>query len=146
MGLKKSFYLKKTVFFCFASLIEGIAGNPSQLPAVAAASNSCRSIQQSLQPTAVAVTSGNSPAFVSKCQTWKLFPSHRRSSPVTAWYNYIIIATFEKLKQPQGLKQPPLLVSGAAPVKCFQNCLKLFKLLLRQVSSQPVIQWLLFLW
>ena len=65
-----------------------------------------------------------------------------RSSPVTAWYNYIIIATFEGLKQPLGLKQPqglkpPLLVSGTAPVQCFENC---FKLLLHQVSSQPVIQ------
>ena len=51
---------------------------------------------------------------------------------MTAWYNYIIIATFEELKQPLGLKQPqglkqPLLVSGAVQVRCFQNCLKLFK-------------------
>ena len=66
-----------------------------QLPALATASNSCRSFQQSLQPSAVAVTSGNSPAFIYKCQTGKLFPIHRRLSPVTAWYNYIIIATFE---------------------------------------------------
>ena len=125
-----------------------------QLPTVAVASNSCRSFQQSLQPPAVAVTSGNSPTFVSKWQTGKLFRSHRRSSPVTPWYNYIIIATFEGLKQPLGLKQPqglkqPLLVSGAAPVHCFENCFilfqavsncfKLFKLL-HQVSSEPVIQ------
>ena len=50
---------------------------------------------------------------------------------MTAWYNYIIIATNEGLKQPLGLKQPQelkqaLLVSGAAPVHCFQHCLKLF--------------------
>ena len=71
--------------------------------------------------------------------------SHRRLFPVTSWYNYIIIATFEGLKQQQGLKQP-LLVSGAgraAPVQCFQNC---FKLLLHQVSIQPVTQWWLFVW
>ena len=76
------------------------------------------SFQQLLQCPAVAVTSGNShirfPEVVSKCQTRKLFPSHRRSSPVTAWDNYIIIATFEGLKQPLGLKQL-LLVSGEAP-------------------------------
>ena len=77
---------------------------------------------------------------------------------MTPWYNYIIIglATFEGLKQPLELKQPqglkqPLLVSGTAPVQCFQYCFKLFqivpncfKLLLRQVSSQPVAQRLLF--
>ena len=66
-----------------------------------------RSFQQSLQPPAVAVTSGNSPAFISH----KSFPSAKlgscfkvtrgqRSSPVTAWYNYIIITTFEGLKRP----------------------------------------------
>ena len=98
-----------------------------QLPTVAAALNSHCSFQQSLQPPAVAVTCGNSSTFISKCQTGKLFPSHRWSSTVTAWYNYIIIATFERLKQPQGLKQP-LLVSGAAPIQCFQNCFKLFKI------------------
>ena len=63
---------------------------------------------------------------------------------MTAWYNYIIIATVEGLKQPLGLKQPhglkQPLVGGAVPVQCFQNCFKLFKLLLRQVSSQPVTQ------
>ena len=64
---------------------------------------------------------------------------------MTAWYNYIIIVTFEGLKQTLGLKQPqglkqPLLVSGAATVQCFQNCFKLFKLLLHQISSQPVAQ------
>ena len=92
-----------------------------------------RSFQQSLQPPAVAVTSGNSLKLVSKCQTGTLFPSHWRSSPVTACYNYIIIATFEGLKQPLGLKQPqglrqPLLVSGAAPVQCFENCFKQFQI------------------
>ena len=45
---------------------------------------------------------------------------------MTAGYNYIIIGTFEGLKQQLGLKQPqglkqPLLVSGTAPVQCFQN-------------------------
>ena len=64
---------------------------------------------------------------------------------MTARYNYIIIVTFEGLKRPLGLKQPqrlkqPLLVSGAAPVQCFQNCFKL----LCPVSSQPVAQLLLF--
>ena len=58
---------------------------------------------------------------------------------MTTWYNYIIIATFEGLKQPLGLKQPeglkqPLLVSGAAPVQCFQNCFKLFQVV-KIVSS-----------
>ena len=38
------------------------------------------SFQLSLQPPAVAVPSGNSPSFVSKCQTGKLFTSHQRSS------------------------------------------------------------------
>ena len=52
------------------------------------------SFQQTPQPPAVAKTSGNSPAFVSMCQTGKSFPSHWRLSRVTAWYNYIIIATF----------------------------------------------------
>ena len=38
---------------------------------------------------------------------------------MTAWYNYIIIATFEGLKQPLGLKEPQglkqlILVSGTA--------------------------------
>ena len=51
---------------------------------------------------------------------------------MTAWYNYIIIATFEGLKQPLGLKQPQglkqlLLVSGAAPFQCFKNCFILFQ-------------------
>ena len=45
---------------------------------------------------------------------------------MSAWYNYIILATFKGLKQPQGLKQP-LLVSGAAPVQCFINCFICFK-------------------
>ena len=50
---------------------------------------------------------------------------------MTAWYNYIIIATFEGLKQPLGLKQPqglkqPILVSGAAP-QIVSSCFKLFQ-------------------
>ena len=45
---------------------------------------------------------------------------------MTPWHNYIIIATFEGLKQPQGLKQK-LLVSGAAPVQHFENCFILFQ-------------------
>ena len=56
---------------------------------------------------------------------------------MTAFYNYIIIATFaavEGLKQPQGLKQP-LLVSGAAPVQCFQNSFKFF-----QVSNRYYVR------
>ena len=67
-------------------------------------------------------------------EIWVLFQTCQRLSPVTAWYNYIITATFEGLKQPLGLKQPqglkqPLLVCGAAPVQCFQNCFKLFKII-----------------
>ena len=109
-----------------------------------------RSFQQSPQLPTVAATSS------SCCNLWKLSHicfqvpnwevvlSHWRLSPVTAWCNYILIATLEGLKQPLWLKPPellkqPLLVSGAAPVQCFQNCFK-FKLLLRQVSSQPVTQ------
>ena len=60
---------------------------------------------------------------------------------MTAWYNYIIIATFEGFKQPLWLKQPqglkqPILVSGAEP-QIVSSCLKL---LLCQVSNQPVAQ------
>ena len=59
---------------------------------------------------------------------------------MTAWYNYIIITTFEGLKQPLGLTQPeglkqPLLVSCAAPVQCFQNGFKLFQVLQIVITS-----------
>ena len=33
---------------------------------------------------------------------------------MTAWYNYILIATFEGLKQPSGLKQPQGLKQSVA--------------------------------
>ena len=131
----------------------GFAGNPSQLPAVSTSSNSCCSFQQSLPLPTVAATSSSCcnlwqlssicfPEVVSKCQTWKLFPSHQRSSLVIAWYNYNIMATFEGLKQPLGLKQSqglkqPLLVSGAAPFQCFQNCFKLFQIVIMS-GQQPV--------
>ena len=112
-----------------------------QLPTVAAASNSCCSIQQLLQLPTVAATSS------SCCNLWKLsrirfhvpnwivVSKSRKSSPVTAWYNYIIMATFEGWKQPQGLKQPSL-VSCAAPVQCFQNCFKLFQIVIAS-DQQP---------
>ena len=89
----------------------------------------------------VAATSGNSHLFPSaKLGSSKVFPSHRRSSPVTAWYkltyNYIIIiATFEELKQ-------PLLVSGAVPVQCFENCFILFQIVItsdQQPACNPMI-------
>ena len=64
--------------------IAGLTGNQSQLPAVAAASNTRRSFQQSSQPPAVAATSGNSPAFVS-----------RNSFTSAKLQPYIIIATFK---------------------------------------------------
>ena len=59
---------------------------------------------------------------------------------MTAWYNYIIIATFEGLKQPLGLKQPqglkqPLLVSGAGPVQCFEICFILFQVVQIVITS-----------
>ena len=106
-----------------------------------------RSFQQSLQSPAVAVTSGNFPTLVSRSHfqvpNWEIVPSHRRSSPVTAWYNYSIIATFEGLKQPEWLKQLLLVSDTVFKIVSSSNC---FKLLLHQVSSQPVAQWLLFVW
>ena len=102
-----------------------------QLPTVAAASNNCCNLQQCCNLWKLSRI--RFPVVVSKCQTGKLFPSHWRLSPVTAWYNYIIIAAFKGLKQSLGLKQP-LLVSGAAPVRCFQNCFK-FKLLYHGVAN-----------
>ena len=61
-----------------------------QLPNVAVTSSSCGNLWQ--------LSSICFPEIVSKCQTGKSFPSNWRSSPVTAWYNYIIIATFEGWK------------------------------------------------
>ena len=68
----KNNWNRKSIFYHIA----GLTGNPSQLPTVTAASNSRRSFQQSLQPPAVAVTSGYSPAFVSQ----KSFPSAKQGS------------------------------------------------------------------
>ena len=58
-----------------------------QLRAVAATSSSCCNIWK--------LSSIHFLEVSSKCQTEKLIPSHRNLSPVTARYNYIIIATFE---------------------------------------------------
>ena len=69
---------------------------------------------------------------------------------MTAWYNYIIIATFEGLKQPLILKQPqglkwPLLVSGEHQFSIFKivsSCLKLFQTVItsgQQPACRPMI-------
>ena len=80
---KNNNWNRKSIF----SHIAGLAGNPLQLAAVEATSSSCCNLWQ--------LAHIHFPEVVSKCQTGKLFPSHHRSSPVTAWYNYIIIANLK---------------------------------------------------
>ena len=92
-----------------------------QLPAVAVTSSSWCNLWQ--------LSYIRVPEVVSKCQTGKLFPSHRRMEVVSSdrmvqlyYYNNIW-----KVK-PKRSKQPDiLLASGAAPVQCFQNCFKSFQ-------------------